>query len=75
MECLREKSGPMESLGALSAPVSPQQLIGNTPILDMSSYSLNEKVKILAKAEYLNPSGSIKDRIAVNMITNAEKTG
>ena len=41
----------------------------------MSSYSLNETVKIYAKAEYLNPSCSIKDRIAVNMITNAEKTG
>lgn len=63
----------MESKNAV--PVTPQQLIGNTPLLDMSSYSLNPKVKILCKAEYLNPSCSIKDRIAVNMISNAEKTG
>ena len=41
----------------------------------MSSYSLNPTVKILAKAEYMNPSSSIKDRIALHMITNAERTG
>lgn len=58
-----------------AAPVTPQQLIGGTPILDLSAYSLNPSVKILAKTEYLNPSGSIKDRIAQHMIANAERTG
>ena len=55
--------------------MSPQQLIGGTPILDLSAYSLNPNVRILAKTEYLNPSGSIKDRIAQHMLSNAERTG
>ena len=58
-----------------ASPVSPQQLIGGTPILDLSAYSLNPNVRILAKTEYLNPSGSIKDRIAQHMLSNAERTG
>jgi hypothetical protein len=55
--------------------VAPSQLIGNTPLLDLSSYSLNPSVKILAKCEYVNPSGSIKDRIAQHIITRAMATG
>lgn len=58
-----------------SEPVSPNQLIGGTPMLDLSAYSLNPSVRILAKCEYLNPSGSIKDRIAQHMITQAERSG
>ena len=57
------------------APVSPQQLIGSTPLLDLSAYSLNPNVKILAKCEYLNPSGSIKDRIAQHIITQSIASG
>ena len=58
-----------------SEPVSPDQLIGGTPLLDLSAYSLNPSVRILAKCEYLNPSGSIKDRIAQHMINQAERSG
>ena len=56
-------------------PVTTGQLIGSTPLLNLSQYSLNEKVKIFAKCEYLNPSGSIKDRIAQHIIGQAEASG
>ena len=49
--------------------------IGNTPLVELSKLNPNPKVKILAKLEYLNPGGSIKDRIALYMIEEAEKSG
>ena len=49
--------------------------IGNTPLVDVSSLSPNPKVRILAKLEGQNPTGSIKDRIALQMITGAEADG
>ena len=52
-----------------------RDLIGSTPLLDLSAYSLNPTVKILAKCEYLNPSGSIKDRIATHILDKAIKSG
>ena len=57
---------------------SATELIGNTPILEMGNYSAAEgvtKAVILAKLEYLNPAGSVKDRIALAMIEDAEKKG
>lgn len=50
-------------------------LIGNTPIVDVSQLSPNPDVRILAKLESQNPTGSIKDRIALAMINAAEATG
>ena len=50
-------------------------LIGNTPMVDVSILSPNPKVKIWAKLEGQNPGGSIKDRIALSMIAQAEKDG
>ena len=50
-------------------------LIGNTPMLDVSNLSPNPNVRIIAKLEGQNPFGSVKDRIAKNMIEQAEKTG
>ena len=50
-------------------------LIGNTPIVDMSVLSSNPRVRILAKLEGQNPGGSVKDRIALSMIEQAEKDG
>ncbi|MDO4868711.1 MAG: cysteine synthase A [Bacillota bacterium] len=47
-------------------------LIGNTPMIDMEP---STGLKIFAKAEFLNPGGSIKDRVAKNMIEAAEKEG
>jgi cysteine synthase B len=50
-------------------------MIGNTPIVDVSSLSPNDDVRILAKMEGQNPAGSVKDRIALSMITEAEADG
>ena len=47
-------------------------VIGNTPVLRLARIS---KVPVFAKAEYLNPGGSVKDRVAKYMITRAEKKG
>ena len=53
-------------------------LVGNTPLLELNSYAKSEKVdnaSIIAKLEYFNPAGSVKDRVALNMILEAEKNG
>jgi cysteine synthase B len=50
-------------------------LIGNTPLVDISSLSPNPHVSIWAKLEGQNPGGSVKDRIALSMIEQAEKDG
>lgn len=53
------------------------ELIGNTPLLELTATEqvYNTEAKIIAKLEYFNPAGSIKDRIAFAMITDAEKKG
>jgi len=50
-------------------------LIGNTPLVDVSRLSPNPRVRLLAKLESQNPFGSVKDRIAKAMIEDAEKNG
>jgi cysteine synthase len=50
-------------------------LIGNTPVVDVSRLSPNPNVRILAKLEMQNPFGSVKDRIAKSMIEEAEESG
>jgi cysteine synthase len=50
-------------------------LIGNTPIVDISALSPTPRARILAKLEGWNPGGSVKDRAAVAMIDDAEKDG
>ena len=56
---------------------SVDRIIGNTPLLELSGfkreYSLDARV--LAKLEYFNPSGSVKDRVALAMIRDAEEKG
>ena len=54
---------------------SALDLIGNTPLVDVSVLSPNPRVKIWTKLEGQNPGGSIKDRIALSMIEAAEKDG
>ena len=49
-------------------------LIGNTPMVDVSTLSPNPDVRILAKLENHNPFGSVKDRIAKHMVEDAEKS-
>jgi cysteine synthase A len=51
------------------------ELIGNTPMVRLNKICAGLSSEILAKLEYLNPSGSLKDRIAVAMIEGAEKSG
>jgi [CysO sulfur-carrier protein]-thiocarboxylate-dependent cysteine synthase len=51
------------------------ELIGNTPMVDISELSPNPEVRILIKLEGQNPGGSVKDRIALSMIEEAEKDG
>jgi cysteine synthase B len=51
------------------------ELIGNTPMLDISSISPNPEVDIFIKLEGQNPGGSVKDRIALALIEDAEKRG
>ena len=57
---------------------SALELIGETPILKLNGYSKKAGItgaNILAKLEYINPAGSVKDRIALAMIEDAEKSG
>lgn len=57
---------------------SALELVGNTPLLEVTRYAKKAGVTestILAKLEYLNPAGSVKDRIALAMIEDAEKKG
>jgi cysteine synthase A len=51
------------------------QLIGNTPLVRLSKLGANLPGEVVAKLEYLNPCGSVKDRIGVSMINEAEKNG
>ncbi len=56
---------------------SADQLIGNTPLLELTNIEkkFGLKAKILAKLEYFNPAGSVKDRIAKKMLDDAESSG
>lgn len=56
---------------------SVDQLIGKTPLLELTRIekSLNLKARVLAKLEYFNPAGSVKDRVAKAMLDDAEKKG
>ena len=56
---------------------SVTELIGNTPLLEVKNLEREEKLKakVLVKLEYFNPAGSVKDRVALNMIEDAEKKG
>ena len=53
------------------------ELIGNTPLLRLNKYVQKRglKAEILAKLEYFNPAGSVKDRVALNMVLDAEQKG
>ena len=56
---------------------SIDQLIGHTPLLELTQFEADEdlKARVLVKLEYFNPAGSVKDRVAKNMIDEAEKAG
>ena len=52
-------------------------MVGNTPLLELNNYNRNKELKadIIAKLEYFNPAGSVKDRVALAMIEDAETRG
>lgn len=52
-------------------------LIGNTPLLELKKYGskVGSHAKIIAKIEFFNPGGSVKDRVALGLIEDAEKKG
>ena len=53
------------------------ELVGSTPLMELANYNKSKeaKAKIVAKLEYFNPAGSVKDRIALAMVERAEKEG
>lgn len=54
---------------------SIQELIGNTPLLEITKFSLPTGVRLFVKLEYLNPGGSVKDRLGVELINDAFAIG
>ena len=56
---------------------SVDMLIGNTPLLELTNIEkiYNLKARLVAKLEYLNPAGSVKDRVALSILNNLEKQG
>ena len=60
-------------LGYVAGDVSDK--IGNTPIVDISRFSPTPQVRLLAKLESQNPTGSVKDRVALSLIDQAEQDG
>jgi cystathionine beta-synthase (O-acetyl-L-serine) len=54
---------------------SVHELIGNTPILELTNFDLPQGVRLFAKLEFMNPGGSIKDRLGVELIREALESG
>jgi cystathionine beta-synthase (O-acetyl-L-serine) len=52
-----------------------QELVGRTPLLEITRFDLPEGVRLFAKLEYFNPGGSVKDRLGVELIADAERNG
>ena len=52
-----------------------QDMIGNTPILRLGNLGIKESVNVYAKLELMNPAGSVKDRVGMYMVADAEKRG
>jgi cysteine synthase B len=73
-----EMTSPPLSLSPASSlrpPQRPVELIGNTPLVDLSPLTGNPEVRLYAKAEFANPGGSVKDRPALGIIEDAERRG
>jgi len=68
VSCPRETATCLKPSGILDS-------IGNTPLVELRTASVETGCRVLAKAEYMNPGGSIKDRIAKGIIARAERRG
>jgi cysteine synthase A len=70
---------PLQTLFQIMATIATSltQLVGNTPLLEVKNYTSSKQLgaTIIAKLEYFNPAGSVKDRVALAMIEAAEKDG
>ena len=65
-----------ELLKRANAPMEAWELVGNTPLLKLRHITSNlSNIEIYAKAEWFNPGGSVKDRPALNMILDGERSG
>ena len=51
------------------------ETVGHTPIVKLNNVTRHIKSEIYVKCEYLNPGGSMKDRVAINIVTDAERRG
>lgn len=51
------------------------ELVGNTPLLQLTHFPLPNKVKLFAKLEYFNPGGSVKDRLGRELLDEAFRSG
>src|SRR5918912_4430520 len=60
---------------AIAAPSDLEGTIGNTPLVELPSFSPRPGVRLWAKLEGVNPSGSVKDRVALAMLDAAEARG
>ena len=70
------RSSPLSRAGdRVANAASVLDLIGNTPLVDISALSPNPDVRLLTKLEGQNPGGSVKDRIALSMVLDAERRG
>src|SRR5687767_10787989 len=67
----------LEGHGPAAVRETIESRVGNTPLLRLSMFDseLPDRVRIYAKAEHLNPGGSVKDRAALSMILQGEKSG
>jgi cysteine synthase B len=68
-------TGVLETFGVGITPGSVEANIGHTPLLRLFNNELIDGVEVFAKAEHLNPGGSVKDRAALSMILEGERTG
>jgi cysteine synthase B len=66
---------PSPDLDGLRGSVRLLDLIGNTPLIDLSHLTGRPRVRLFAKAELANPGGSVKDRPALSMVLDAERRG
>ena len=66
---------PTEAVGRPKVAASVLELVGNTPLVRLNKLPKAGGASVLAKVESLNPGGSVKDRIAVSMVEDAERRG